>query len=244
MQAQQRNLVAALLFAPLFTALAQSEGDLRAFAALRATHIGALTPLMTPAMVSRRLNGAQLGLRYGLLYENNLYTNAIAGTGIFATGVESSVSVTAGVTDANCNGCQPSLLLGVGGDMRLYESSELRGTGTGLTVAISGDVGYAQIKPGDDNAFALGVGAPITVSLGSSQGLRWAIYGNPVFGVGQTSTDCIFPDCDKSGIRWVLGGGIGAWSPTTNISASVGINQVVLSGAKPVYGINVVIGGR
>jgi hypothetical protein len=136
------------------------------------------------------------------------------------------------------------LLLGVGGDTRLYESSESLAGGTGLTVALSGDLGYAQLKPSDDYAIALGVGAPVTVSLGSTQGMRLAVYGTPVFGIGETSTPCPLGSCDKSGVRWVLGGGIGAWNPTTNISASVGVNQVMLSGAKPVYGINVVIGGK
>ena len=238
------RLTALLLSAPIWSVLAQSTGDLHAFVALRAAHIGALTPLMTPAMISRRLNGAQLGIRYGLLDEGGVRTNAIAGSGIFAAGTESSATVTAGVTDANCNGCTPALLLGVGGDTRLYESSESLAGGTGLTVALSGDLGYAQLKPSDDYAIALGVGAPVTVSLGSTQGMRLAVYGTPVFGIGETSTPCPLGSCDKSGVRWVLGGGIGAWNPTTNISASVGVNQVMLSGAKPVYGINVVIGGK
>ena len=239
-----KRLSVLLLCAPICTTLSQSSGDIRAFTALRATDIGALTPLMTPAMISRRLNGAQLGIRYGLVRESGLNINAIAGSGIFAAGVESSVTVTAGVTDANCNGCNPALLLGVGGDLRLYETEQSLTGGTGLTVALNGNLSYAQLKPGSDNAIALGVGAPVTVSLGSAQGVRLAIFGTPVFGIAETSTACPFGSCDKSGVRWVLGGGLGAWNPTTNISASVGINQVMLSGAKPVYGVNVIIGGR
>src|SRR6266513_5494580 len=160
-----KRLSVLLLCAPICTTLSQSSGDIRAFTALRATDIGALTPLMTPAMISRRLNGAQLGIRYGLVRESGLNINAIAGSGIFAAGVESSVTVTAGVTDANCNGCNPALLLGVGGDLRLYETEQSLTGGTGLTVALNGNLSYAQLKPGSDNAIALGVGAPVTVSL-------------------------------------------------------------------------------
>lgn len=240
----------ALLFAPLraLPAQALSEGDARAFAALQGTHIGALSPLMTPAMIGRRLNGAQLGLRYGLRDENNLRTQAVAASGIFALGLRSTVALTAGVTDADCLDCSPALMIGLGADTRLYEGGDPMGTGTSLSVALSGDAGYAQLKPGGDAAYAFGVGAPITLSLatGGRESMHIVPYFTPVFGIGSTNEPCggFIVDCTRSGTRWVLGGGIGVWNPMTSVSASVGVNQIMLSGAKPVFGINVVFGGR
>src|SRR5207244_440268 len=85
----------ALLGAPLSLATAQTREE-RAFTALRASHLGSLTPLLTPAMLSRRPNGAQLGIRYGLRDEHGVRTQSVAGSGLFAAGLQSSVIVTAG----------------------------------------------------------------------------------------------------------------------------------------------------
>ena len=61
--------ILALLGTPLSLATAQTR-DERAFTALRASPLGSLTPLLTPAMLSRRPNGAQLGIRYALRDEH------------------------------------------------------------------------------------------------------------------------------------------------------------------------------
>ena len=68
----------ALVMAPLMTAPAQSEGDLRAWVALDASPIGALTPLLSPAMVGRHLRSAQLGIRYGFSSDNDVTSHAVA----------------------------------------------------------------------------------------------------------------------------------------------------------------------
>lgn len=245
------NRVAALfcLMSPFTVAAAQTNtGDARAFAALRSSHVGSLTPLLTPAMISRQLNGAQLAIRYGRRDESNVRTQALAGSAMFGLGLQSSTTITAGVLDADCTGCSPGLLLGLGGDMRIAEYGDIVGGGSQISVAVSGDLGYAQLKPTDDYAITLAVGLPLTLSVsgGGREALRIAPYFTPVFGVGETSTPCMntATTCDKSGMRWVLGGGVGVWNRTSPISATIGINQVVLSGAKPVFGLNVIIGGR
>jgi hypothetical protein len=235
-------LLALAAFAPV-TAQTSIE---RAFVALRGTHIGALTPMMTPAMISRRLNSAQLGLRYAFRDETGIKTQAVAGSGIFAIGMASSLAITAGVTDADCVGCDPGLLLGVGADMRVFESGSSSGGGA-LSVAVSGDVGYARLQPTDVSATAIGIGAPVTVTLGGmATGPRFAAFLTPVFGIGSTSWGCelTLGECRESDTRMVLGGGIGVWNPTSSISASLGFNHVFLTDAKPVFGVNVQIGGR
>jgi hypothetical protein len=240
------SLVLVLLLAPAVTS-SQSAGDRSAFTALRGTHIGALTPLMSPAMISRRLNGTQLAIRYGLRDEGGVRSQAIAGTAMFALGMESSVSLTAGVADADCGNCSPDLLLGLGGDMRIMERGDVLAAGTSFTLAVSGDIGYGQ--PGTiEHAFALGVGTPATLVFGATgQGMRIATFFTPVFGIGNVSAGCpLLPGapCENSGTRFVLGGGIGIWNPLTSVSASIGVNQVVLTDARPVFGVNVILGGR
>jgi hypothetical protein len=237
-------LVVALLVPPP-DATAQT-GDARALIALRATHIGALTPTITPAMLSRRLNGMQLGLRYGWHEEDGITTHAVAASGILGVGMTSSIALTAGVSDADCGPCSPALLLGIGGDMRVVEMGDVVAGGSSLSVAVSGDVGFAQLKPGDETGLALGIGAPVTLTFAATpDGLRFAPYVTPVFGVGSTSLGCSgLGECEESGTRFVIGGGIGVWNPLTSISASLGINHVMADGANPVFGVNVQIGGR
>ena len=244
--------ILAMLGTPLSLATAQTS-DERAFTALRASPLGSLTPLLTPAMLSRRPNGAQLGIRYALRDEHGVRTQSVAGSGLFAAGLQSSVIVTAGVLNADCTSCSPALLLGLGADMRVAEAGDVAGNGSLLTVAVSGDLGYAQLKPENENAVTLGIGLPVALSIvTSTHGMRVAPYFTPVFGVGETSSPCpsvpipsgSSMNCDKSGVRWVLGGGIGLWNPESGVAATVGMNQVVLSGARPVFGINVILGGR
>jgi hypothetical protein len=224
----------------------QELGDIRAFVALRATPIGALVPLMTPAMVNRRLQTAMIGIRYSVRFDEPAEIQAFAATGTFGLGLKSSLNITAGLTKADCSDCRPSLMLGAGADLRLYQSNDGK-EGATFSLALSGEAGYAQVKPIDEHAVALGVGLPLTVTFAATpEGFRFAPYFTPVFGLGSVSGGCpvAFPDCEESGVRAVLGGGLGVWGPTSNVSASIGVNQVVLEGAKPVFGVNVQIGGR
>src|SRR6185295_19441475 len=177
--------------------------------------------------------------RYGLMNDNNVNSQAIAASVTWVAGLQSSFTLNAGVLDADCNACPPALLLGAGADMRVAELGDPAGDASQLTISVGGDMGYGQLKPGDDHALALGVSAPVTLSLGSGgrDGLRFVPYFTPTFGVGETSTECLPVSCSRNGTRFLLGGGLGVWNPTSNFSASIGISQVMISGAQPVYGI-------
>ena len=199
---------------------------------------------MTPAMVSRQLGSGQLGIRYG--FRNQDEFQAFAATGVLSPGLRSTVSLTGGVTDANCIGCDIAVLAGLGVDYRVFDAGDPMGKGTSLTIALGGDAGYARVKPGDEDAWTFGIGAPITLSfaLGGQEGLHLVPYFTPVFGYGSTSGPCLLVvDCDKSGTRWVLGGGVGLWNPLSIVSVSVGVNQVMQSGGgKMLVGINAMVG--
>jgi hypothetical protein len=180
--------------------------------ALRSTHIGGLTPLMSPAMIGRHLEGVQLALRYGLQSADAVQSHAVAASAIFSAGMRSSLALTAGTSDATCAGCSPDMMLGIGADMRVLERGDITSPGSSLVVAVSGDFGYAAV-PGYD-AVALGVGAPVSFSvpIGGRDGMRMVTFATPVFGIAQTP-ECPAGtvDCSRGGTRWVLGGGIGVW---------------------------------
>lgn len=243
-------LAATLLLAPLSAATSQAVQDARAFVALRTTHVGALVPLLGPAMVGRRINGAQLAIRYGFNREEvtvgSVTTNSLAGSGIFAAGDAATWAIHAGVSDADCDGCDPEMMLGVGGEMRVFEVGDFLGAGSTLNFGVSGDAGYAQLKTATSrlSALSLGIGVPVALTMATdrSSGMRIVPYLTPVFGIGQIN------DCGGAGscngTRFVLGGGIGFWNPASSISASLGVNHVFFPDQSPVYGVNVVIGGR
>jgi hypothetical protein len=162
--------------------------------------------------------------------------------------MKSSFSMTGGVTDLDCPGCGPALMLGVGGDMRVYESGDPVGSGSTLSLALSGDLGYAKLEPSAQTGLVLAVGLPLTVGFGANrEGLRFAPYFTPALGVGSVSDSCnglVTSDCEESGMRWLVGGGIGIWNSLTSVSVTIGVNQVLIERAKPVLGINVIVGGR
>ncbi len=243
-------LAATLALLPASSATSQSVEDARAFVALRATPVGALVPMPGPALVGRRLNGAQLGIRYGFNREEvtggSVNTQSIAASAIFAAGVASTLSIHAGISDADCAGCAAEAMLGVGGEMRAFEIGDFLSAGSSLNLGVSGDIGYAQLKtPGTTRSvFSLGVGAPVALNMsgGGTEGMRIVPYLTPVFGIGQISDCGIGGSC--SGTRFLLGGGIGFWNPVSSISASLGVNHVFYPDQQPVFGVNVVVGGR
>ena len=220
-------------------ARAQSGADAQAAAAIMASHVGALTPLMTPPMTGRRVGGSQFAIRYGLRDDDGVMTHTVAASALFEVGSNSSLAVTAGVSDGECAGCSAALLLGLGGDMRVFDAGEPGGAT--FHVSVSGDVGYAQLKPGDNSALALAVGAPVTMSLTTDgeSGMRIVPYLTPMFGIGRIDGSCGTGGCE-SGTRFLIGGGVGLWNPLTRISASLGVNQLIIDGANPVFGVNVV----
>lgn len=239
-------LVPALASAISAAGAQEQSRQFRAFTALNASELGALSPLMTPSMTQRKLNGVQWALRYGVRDSSNIVSSSVAGTVIFEIGMAASVYGTVGVRNVACEaGCDPRALAGGGADMRVYQRGGIINGGSAFTVALSATGGYANLK--HDNAWVFGVGAPIALSYatGGKEGLRVVPYFRPVFGVGQTDVPCLVNEnCAQSGTRWVMGGGVGVWNPMSNFSASIGISQVVFDGSHPLYGVSVIYGGR
>src|SRR5438270_553519 len=115
-------LIAAAFCALAGTVRAQSPNDVVAFAGIMSTPVGALSPVMTNTMIGRLQNGASLALRVGHLSASPLSssTTSFGVTGVLPAGLGSSVSLTGGVN--TCSGCTAALMLGAGGDTRLYSA--------------------------------------------------------------------------------------------------------------------------
>src|SRR5262245_27241862 len=119
-------LVPALASAMSVAAAQEPSGRFRAFTALNASELGALSPMMTPSMTQRKLNGVQWALRYGVRDSNDVVSSSVAGTVLFEIGMAASVYGTVGVRNVACEaGCEPQALAGVGGDMRVYQLGDV-----------------------------------------------------------------------------------------------------------------------
>lgn len=217
-----------------------SESDVAAWGALLGTPSGALAPLMTPAMAATPARSAQIVFRYAHMAggEDLASLDNFALTALFAAGTGASISLTGGLVHASCEGCDDHLMLSLGGDMGLYSSPLGPSSDAGrFTMSLNGELGYG--KPRGGNLVAGTVGLPFSLVLGSGP-MKFVPFVTPAFGVGRSSDD----GSSESGVRFLLGGGIGLHNPQSSVSVHAGFQQIFITGSKMVFGIGLALGGR
>jgi hypothetical protein len=233
----RNQLVVTVALCGLATSLRAQSNDVIAFAGIRTTPVGALSPVMTNTIINRLQNGASLALRYGHLSSGDLNsaTNSFGVTGVLPTGLGSSVSLTAGIT--TCQGCDAALLLGVGGDMRLYASPfGSKATSPLVTLSLDGQLGYGHVRSTSD--FSGYVGAPIAL-VGRGAGMQFVPFITPGFGFAQISNNG-----SSSGSLFMLGGGLGVYNRMTNVSANFGFQYPFVTNGTTMIGLTLTLGGR
>jgi len=216
------------------------ESALAAWSALLGTPTGALVPLLTPTLAGAPAHSAQLALRYGHSQGiNDLASlNNFAVTALFPAGTGATISLTGGMIRPSCDGCDTHLMLSIGGDMALYSSPLGPSSDAGrFAVALNGEFGYG--KPEDGTLLAGSVGLPFSLVLGST-GMRFVPYVTPAFGFGSSSES----GSSVSGVRFLLGGGVGLHNPESTVSVHAGFQQIFISDAKMIFGLGLSIGGR
>ena len=217
-----------------------SESAFAAWSALLGTPTGALVPMMTPTMVGLPARSVQLVFRYGHAGggEDLASLNNFAATALFPAGTGATFSLTGGLVRPSCDGCETHLMLSVGGDLGLYSSPLGPSSDAGrFTMALNGELGYGN--PEEGTLVAGAVGLPFSLVLGST-GMRFVPYVTPAFGFGSSSEG----GSSVSGVRFLLGGGIGLSNPESTVSVHGGFQQIFLTDAKMVFGIGLSIGGR
>jgi hypothetical protein len=234
-----KHLIGAALLACVAAPLrAQSRNDIIAFVGMMNTPVGALSPVMTPTMIDRLQNGALLALRYGHLSSNGLTsaTNSVGVTGVLPAGLGSTVSLTGGIT--TCQGCDAGLLLGVGGDIRLYASPfGTTATSPLVTLSLDGQLGYSHVSA--TNFFSGYVGAPVAL-VGRGVGMQFVPFITPGFGFAQESAN----GASDSGTIFMLGGGVGAYNKASGVSLSAGFQHPFISNGKTMIGLTLTLGGK
>jgi hypothetical protein len=215
---------------------AQSQNDAIAYAGMMSTPVGALSPVMTNTIIDRLQNGASLGLRYGHLSRPFSSINSIGVTGVLPAGLGSTLSLTAGVSA--CSGCDAALMLGGGGDIRVYASPfGTTSTSPLVTVTLDGQLGYAHASSTD---FISGyVGAPIAL-VARGTGMQFVPFLTPGFGFAQISGG----GSSGSGSIMMLGGGVGVYNTASSVSASVGFQHPFITNGKTMIGLTLTLGGK
>ena len=236
----KRTLLVALAVVVPAAAGAQTPDEAGTYVAISRTPIGSLSPMLTNTLIERAQNGASLVLRYANLARGDLNaTNHGAGiTALLPAGLGSTVRLTAGANFTDCVDCDPTLMLGAGGDMRLF-SSTMGSTATSAlwTISLDGELGYADLKPG--TAISGYVGAPIAL-VQRGQGMQFVPFITPAFAFGKTSGDAL----STSGSALMLGGGLGIYNSESSVIINVGAQHSFVTGARNTLGINVLLGGK
>lgn len=249
---------------PTPAAAQTSAGDAAAYVALLSTPNAGLPPLVTGTMLGARQNGAQFVVRYGHVGVSVVGTlsnvgdaaNSLGATAILPVGTTSTVSLTAGFERPSCDGCDApnSLILSVGGDMPLTSWPMGQGRDADrLTMTLAGELGFG--KPQDDRALAGTVSVPFALSLGSGgEGMRITPFLTPGFGFASYQFSVASPAAfgvggssrsteTESGTRFLLGGGVALWNPTSTVSVSAGFQHVFIDNGTTLYGLTLTLGG-
>lgn len=242
MRLQVRHFAVLALVAALPLGAQVSPDDVSAYRALMLTPIGALPPIATSTIDGEVQSGAALALRYGYYGGNARLSshNNFGATAILPLGIGSTVSLTGGVgSGQGSNG----LMLSIGADTRVTEmpfgsSADSRR----LAIGVNGELGYG--KPTGEHVIAGGVGLPLSLIPGgmARDAMRIVPWVTPAFGFGNEKFDNV--DQTFSGSRFMLGGGLGLYNPTSSVSFSVGVQYVSIQSAQLEVGLNVVLGGR
>jgi hypothetical protein len=222
---------AALAAAPT-SARAQSEGAFIAYAALNATPPGAFAPIVTPTMLGDILTGPGFVMRYGRVDLFEDAANNFAVTLLLPSGPRTTVNLTAGYWNPDCEGCDGHPVLGAGMDGRLAVAplSDVREAAQ-VIVGISGELGFA--KPEDVTFLSATIGLPVSLVVRTTTGLRIAPFLTPAFGVGYATGG----GQSESGTRFMIGGGIGIQS-AAGFLLNAGFQKVLIDEGRTTIGVN------
>ena len=220
-------------------ASAQAQGpslnDAAAYVALSMTPVGAMTPVVTSAMLGRIAKGYSIAGQYGHLSDN------VAGFNSFGAAVSMPVSgVTLGGSlgflSPSAQGSKSNLMLGLNAETNLGAWALGDGKDANLfTLSARGDFGWAN--PQDVGVLSFSAGVPLALVLKSGS-MTWAPFVTPGFGWGRLSPTGAQ---SMSGTRFMTGAGLGM-SHANGWGVSIGMQKVFIDQGKTVFGLNLSYG--
>ena len=227
-------------------ASAQAQGpsvsDIAGYVALSATPVGAMTPVVTSAMLGRIAKGYTFSGQYGHLSGDN-------GSGFNSFGASVSMPVSGfslggslGMVSPSAQGSKSNLMLGANAETNLGAWALGQGKNANLvTVSARGDFGWANPDDGTGTnnsitAMSLSAGAPVALVLKNGD-MTWAPFVTPGLGWGRLSAQ----GTSESGTRFMFGAGLGM-THRNGWGVSAGMQKVFIDQGKMVFGLNVSYG--
>ena len=216
-----------------------SLGDLAGYAALSATPVGAMTPVVTSAMLGRIAKGYTVTGQYGHLSGDN-------GSGFNSFGASVSMPVSGfslggslGFLAPSGQGSKSNMMLGLNAESNLGAWALGEGKNANLfTMSARADFGWANPDDGSGTsnsitAMSLSAGVPVALVLKNGD-MTFAPFVTPGFGWGRLSAQ----GASESGNRFMLGAGIGM-AHRNGWGVSAGMQKVFIDQGKNVFGLNV-----
>jgi hypothetical protein len=235
------SLAAAAVLVAASKAPAQTFSDASAYLALMRTAVAGLPPIATSTILGEHQNGAAFSARYGNVSGGDISNslNNFTATAILSGGGASSVSLTAGASTPSRG--STALILGIAGDTRLSDipMSDSR-NGMLLRVGLNGEFGYS--KPSGATLLAGSVGLPLSlISRGGRNEMHVVPFLTPAFGFGDFNPET---GDSGSGSKFMLGGGVGIFNPTSSVALNLAFQHVFVDGGQTEFGLGLVLGGR
>jgi hypothetical protein len=236
--------LATIAFAGVAGAQGPSLGAVAGYAALVSTPVGAMSPLITNAMLGRTGGSYDIAGRYGHLSGDQ----GAGGFNSFGASASMPYSgftlgATLGYLSPSCpsgSSCDGNMMLGLNAETRLTSAPMGEGKDASMmNIGVRGDFGWAN--PTDATALALSAQAPITL-VAKTGGMTIAPFLSPGFGWGRLSASASGVTVSESGARFMFGGGIGLLDQTAGWGVSLGMQKVFIDQGKTVFGLNFTYG--
>jgi hypothetical protein len=218
-----------------------SVGDAAAYVALSTTPVGAMTPIVTAAMLGRIPKGYSVAGQYGHLSDNGAGFNSF-GASVSMPVSGFSLGGSLGMWSPSAQGSKSNLMLGANAETNLGAWAIGDGKDANLfTMSVRGDLGWANPDDGtgtNNSITALSVSAGVPVALVLKSGdMTFAPFVTPGFGWGRLSAT----GASESGNRFMMGAGLGV-SNRNGWGVSVGMQKVFIDQGKTVFGLNLSYG--
>src|SRR5689334_24554146 len=217
-----------------------SVNDVAGYFALPGTPVGAMTPVVTSAMLGRIAKGYSIAGQYGHLSDDVLGYNAF-GASVSMPVSGFSLGGSLGFMSPSAQGSKSNLMLGANAETNLGAWALSEGKNANLfTMSLRGDLGWANPDDGSGNnsitALSLSAGAPFALVLKNGD-MTWAPFVTPGLGWGRLSAQ----GASESGTRFMMGAGLGM-THRNGWGVSAGMQKVFIDNGKTVFGLNVSYG--
>ena len=218
-----------------------SVGDIAGYVALSTTPVGAMTPVVSSAMLGRIAKGYSITGQYGHLSDDAAGFNSF-GASVSMPLSGFSLGGSLGFMSPSAQGSKSNLMLGANAETNLGAWALGQGKNANLfTLSARGDFGWANPDDGTGTsnsitALSLSAGAPLALVLKNGD-MTWAPFVTPGLGWGRLSAN----GASESGTRFMMGAGLGM-THRNGWGVSVGMQKVFIDQGKTVFGLNLSYG--